>query len=297
MLALVVLADGALLLAGGRRSALLPALLHAFGRAADPETMRRSAEVWLAAARNAWILTALAAVAWLGRALGGGPSSLGSFAAALVGIGMLVAFGAALALAALLPALRLAARSSHAAGTDGPGSGHGSPPTAADLPGTCAGLVLLAVLLAWSMAPTSGGAGPAAWLLHWPAVLAVAGATVAIALYLGDPGSGTTLTGSVAVAGTLGALTGLAQALHGFGSASIQTITGGIMMVMGSCFSGLLGLVFAGLPRLDRMAARGEAAKAQRLARLAAIALPALALLMVALIAAMVLTPITRKAG
>jgi len=291
-LALVVLADAALLLAGGWRRALLPAFLHAFGRSAAPETMRRSAEVWLAAARNAWVLTALAAVAWLGRPFGGGPSSLDSFVAALVGIGMLVAIGAAMALAALLPALRLASRSGHAAGSE-----YGSPPAAADLPGTCTGLVLLAALLAWSVAPTSSGVGPAAWLLHWPAVLAVAGATVAIALYLGDPTSGTTLTGSVAVAATLGALTGLAQALHGFGSASIQTVTGGIMMVMGSCFTGLLGLVFAGLPRLDRVGARGDAAKAQRLARIAAIVLPTLALLMVAIIAAMVLTPITRKVG
>lgn len=291
-LLLVLAADVALLLAGGWRKALPTAFLHAFCRSARPAELRRSAEVWRAAARNAWVLTALAALTKLGRTLGGGPSSLSGFAASLVATGITVALGAGIAIALALPALRLRVGARQATEAEG----EAPAPLPSDPVATSAGLVALAALLAWPLALSSLGTGPAAWLLNWPAVLIVAGSTLAIALYLGAAGSGATLTVSLAAAGTLATLAGLAQALRGFALPSMESITSGIVLVLGANTSALLGLVLVGLPRLDREALSATPGRS-RLARIAAVALPAMALLTIAAVAVMVMTPVTRKVG
>ncbi|MGV8038587.1 MAG: hypothetical protein AB2L07_00385 [Thermoanaerobaculaceae bacterium] len=289
---LLLAADAALLLAGGWRKALRPAFLHALGRPAGPEEWQRSAAVWNAAARNAWVLTALAALTTLGRTLGGDRSSLAGFAASLLEIGIAVALGAGVAIVLSLPAMRLRRMAGPAYA-----EGEAQAPQPSDPVARAAGLVVLAALLAWPLALSSLGLGPATWLLHWPAVLIVAGSTVAIALYLGGPGSGSTLTVSLGAAGTLGALAGLTQALHGFALPSVGSITSGIMLVLGASTSALLGLVLIGLPRLDWENALGATPGRSRLARIVAVAFPAMALLTIAAVAVMVMTPVTRKVG
>lgn len=295
-LTLIAVGDVALLLLGGWRRSLLPALLHAAGRGGRAEELRCSAVLWSAAARNAWVLTALAALVLLGRAFGTGPSSLGGLAVSLLGIAFVSVAGVALAGVLVLPALRLRTRSGPVADSPAKEQAASSPPASDRLAAWAGGLPLLAVL-AWALALSDLGTRPAIWLLHWPAVLVVAGATVAIALYLGDPSSGTTLTASLTGAGTLGTLAGLAQALHGFASASIGTVTSGIVLALGACFTALTGLTMIGLPSLDRAAIQGVAPEQHALARAAAWVLPALAMLTVVLTAVMVMTPITRRMG
>lgn len=295
-LTLIAVGDVALLLLGGWRLSLLPALLHAAGRGGRAEELRCSAGLWSAAARNAWVLTALAALVQLGRAFGTGPSSLGGLAASLLGIAFVSVAGVALAGVMALPPLHLRMRSGPVADAPVAEQAASSPPASDRLAAWAGGLLLLAVL-AWALALSDLGTRPATWLLHWPAVLVVAGTTVAIALYLGDPSSGTTLTASLTAAGTLGTLAGLAQALHGFGAASIEVVTSGIVLALGSSFSALTGLAMIGLPRLDRATAQGAAPRPHALARAAPWVLPALALLTVVLTAIMVMTPITRRMG
>lgn len=292
-LLLVLAGCAALLLAGGWRKALPGAFLHAFSRSARPGGRQRSAEVWRAAARNVWVLTALAALTKLGRTLGGRGSSLAGFAASLLDIGVMAALGAAVALVLSLPALRLSRRDPGADAAEG----EAPAPLAPDPVATVAGLVVLAGLLAWPLTFSSLGLGPVAWLLHWPAVLIVVGGTVAIALYLGASSTGTTLTVSLGAAGTLAALAGLVQALRGFALPSMEAITSGIMLLLGASSSTLIGLVLVGLPRLDRETALGANPTGHRLARLAALVLPAAALLAIVAVVVMVMTPVTRKVG
>jgi hypothetical protein len=294
--ALVLVLGGsvAVLILGFPLRDLVTALRHGGGRLAHPGEVRRSARVWKAAARNAWVLGAIGATTAF-------VAHLCSFAELdefVVGLGdVAVSLTCGLGLAALcsIPALRLSQRLGE---TELPARTPPSlEPEAAFTWERLPAYGLLAVLVTWPLLSSEPSAHfqPVAWLLHWPAILAVAGGGLVLALYLGFPRNREALTLGLASAGALGALLGLTQALRGITHGSIESVTAGMTFLISACFASLVGLAAFGLPMQDR--ARGLQEEAPSVAsRVAWYGIPFVAMACLAITTLLVLTPMKRKA-
>jgi hypothetical protein len=270
------------------------ALRHAFLRPLPGEAGRRARALWEALARSAILLGALGVAFGLVAFL----SSEDWPALIVERLGEQV-FGpwvTGLALAALcaLPASRVAPTS---AGFPLPASEESAVPRARRArplrPETALGYVLLLALLALlaHFFPTPGARPsprPIDWLLHGPAWLAVGAGAVAIALYLGEVRRGRSLTLGLAGAGSVGALLGLLQAFHGFASAAITLVAGGLVFSLSACVATLVGLGAVSLPLEDRAVAEGGEKPSSRLVWYG---LPVATVLVVAIAWVMVSTP------
>lgn len=292
-----------LLLAGQVALALLgfapceigAAVSHALGRPGPPGSQRRSARFWSAAARNAWLLSVLAAVVGFVTLLCSQVGGLSGFVAGAAARGVMVAVGAVMAALLLLPGLRLAGAAERLA--DGPPEAEPGGRDAAGRPRLATALaygLLFAALALPLRSPGSGGQfRPADWLLHPPAWLLVGGGALLVALYLGSSAKGSRWAISIAVAGLVGVLAGLGEAAHGFGIASIERVAGGLTLSVGSGFAALVGLAAIGLPHLDRAPEEDTGSPG----RVAAWVFPALVLAVLAIALALVLVPMERAAG
>jgi len=294
--ALVLLAGGslALLVLGFSRQDILRALGHAVGRSASSADLRRSARVWTAAARNAWVLGALAAVTGFVALFCSGFEELEDFVMGLGNVAAAATYGLGLAAVLSLPALRLSQRLGEA---DLPAETPSSPEPQRVLSWErLPAYGLFAVLVAWPL--LSPGASdhfhPADWLVHWPAILGVAGGGLAAALYLGFPKNGEALTLGLASAGVLATLLGLAQTLRGFANTSIEMVTAGLTLLVSTGFVSLVALGAFGLPWQDR--AHAPDTRAPGLASRAAwYGMPFLALVALVITTLAVVTPMKRK--
>jgi hypothetical protein len=292
-LILVVGGSLAVLVLGFPLGDLVTALRQGVSPLSPPGEVGRSARVWRAAARNAWVLGAIAAtaafVAHMGSfegledfALGLGDVAI----SALCGLGLAALFG--------LPALRLTPKRGEMDLAPSASS-----PREPEAPFTWERLPaygLLAVLVNWPLLFVKPGSHfpPVDWLLHWPAILAVAGGGLALALYLGFPRNGEALTLGLSSAGIFATLFGLSQALGGFANGSIELVTAGFIFLISSCFASLVGLAAFGLPMQDR--AQGLHGDAPSVAsRVAAYGIPLVTLVCLALTAVLVMTPMKRK--
>ncbi len=273
-------------------------LRHAFLRPLPAEGGRRARALWEALARNAILLGALGVVVGFVAFLssGDGPAPV----VERLGEQVFGPWITGLALAGLcaLPASRVAPTS---AGVTLPASDESVVPRAHGArllrPETGLGYVLLLALLALlaHLIPTSGarpGLRPIDWLLHGPAWLAVGAGAVAIALYLGEARRGRSLTLGLAGAGSFGALLGLLQAFHGFASAAIALVAGGLVFSLSACVATLVGLGAVSLPLEDRAVARGEEKPSSRLVWYG---LPVATVLVVAITWVMVSTPMKMR--
>ena len=135
---------------------------------------------------------------------------------------------------------------------------------------------------------------PADWLLHWPAILGVAGGGLALALYLGFPRNGEALTLGLASAGVIATLLGLAQALRGFAATSIEMVTAGLTLLISACFVSLVGLAAFGLRWQDRTHAP-ETRHPSVASRVAWYGFPLVALVALVFTTAAILTPMKKK--
>lgn len=294
--ALVLLVGGsvALLVLGFPRRDILTALGHAMGRSGAPGDLRRSARVWTAAARNAWVLGALAATTGFVAHFCSGFEEIEDFVMGLGNVAVAVTYGLGLAAVLGLPVLRLSQRLGEA---DLPPGMPSSPePQAALSWERLPAYGLFAVLVVWPL--LSPGASdhfhPSDWLVHWPAILGVAGGGLAAALYLGFPKNGEALTLGLASAGVLATLLGLAQTLRGFASTSIEMVTAGLTLLVSACFVSLVALASFGLPWQDR--AQAPDARAPSVASRAAwYGIPFLALVALVITTLAVVTPMKRK--
>jgi hypothetical protein len=292
-LAFVAVGEIALLLIGFSVAETAAALAHASGRSGSRQALLRSACVWEAAARNAWLLGVMAAI--LGfvvqmSALSGGLEGLVRSLAARTAPAV---YGLFLAAVCGLVSLRLASRA--------PSESSGEPATARGAGAwrrieTWAGYLLFLGAIAWLLSGAGDGAelGPEDWLGRWPAWLTVAGASLVVALYLG-PGSAAPAIGW---AGGVAALLGLAEAGQGFASSSIELVAAGLTFTLCACFVALLGMAAVAFPLADHAALEpGGSGRWRRSTRLAWWGLPVVGLLALALTIVLVMVPMTARAG
>jgi len=290
-------ATGLALVAGGVATTLLlgfPA--REIGRAvgvavrstASPGERRRAAFVWEGAARNAWVLSALAAVAGLVSVL---CSDFGSLSRFVTGVGSRaagVALGVLLAVVFAIPALRVLPSGERPAEED-----------VAPLPvwQRVLGGVALVALLVWPLLGRGSGDRfvPRLWLLDGPAWLVTAGGTLALALYLRGIGRGASVVVGLGGAGSVGVLLGLTRALHGFATVSIADVAGGLMLAISSGYAALAGLAAIGLPLLDGDAREGRRPPAA--ARWVAYGFPLVVLAVLAFAVLLVMVPMEKPAG
>lgn len=267
-------------------------IARAFGFAvrstASPGERRLAAVAWEAAARNAWVLSAVAAVAGLVSVLCSDFGGISRFVSGVGGRAAGVALGALLAVVFSIPALRAWP------------SGERWPEEAAAAPAwwqrLLGGAALLA-LLAWPLLGRVPGSSfePASWLLNGPAWLVTVGGALALALYLRAIGLGASVVVGLGAAGTVAALLGLTRSLHGFATVSIAEVAGGLMFAVSSGYAALAGLAAVGLPLLDRDAREGRQPPAA--ARWAAYGFPLLVLAVLTLAVALVMIPMEKPAG
>ncbi len=294
--ALVLLAGGnvALLVLGFSRQDILAALGHAAGRSASPVELRRSSRVWAAAARNAWVLGAIAVTTAFVAHFCSGFDGIDGFVMGLGDVAVSLIYGLGLAAVLSLPVLRLSQRLGEA---DLPARSPSPPePEAAFTWERLPAYGLLAVLVAWPLLVPGVGDQfrPADWLLHWPAFLVVGGGGLAVALYLGFPKSGEALTLGLASAGVLATLLGLAQTLRGFSHTSIEMVTAGLTLLVSASFVSLVALAFFGLPWQDRAQA-ADTRSPSVASRVAWYGIPSLALVALVLTTLAVITPMKRR--
>jgi hypothetical protein len=286
-LALVSGGVAAVLLLGFPAREIARAVGLAAHATATPAERRLAARVWGAAARNAWVLSAVAGVAGLVSVLCSDFGSLSRFVSGVGGRAAGVALGVLLAVVFGIPALR-------AWPSDEPPD---EPPAAPPWWQRLLGGVALLALLAWPLFSRVPGSSfePVSWLLNGPAWLVTVGGTLAFALYLRGIGRGASVVVGLGAAGTVATLLGLTRSLHGFATVSIGDVAGGLMFAVSSAYVALAGLVAVGLPLLDRDARQGRRTPAA--ARWAALGFPLVVLAVLALAVALVMIPMEKTAG
>ncbi len=286
-LALVTGGVAAVLLLGFPAREIARAIGFAARPMGSPEESGRAALVWEAAARNAWVLSAVTAVAGFVSVLCSDFGSLSRFVSGVGDRAAGVALGVLFAVVFAIPALRLQ-------------------PTAAPAPGAATaplwwqrvlGGVVLVTLLSWPLLARGPGGQfePTSWLLNAPAWLVTAGGTLAVALYLRGIGRGASVVVGLGGAGSMGVLLGLTRGLHGFATASIGDVAGGLMFAISSGYAALAGLAVLGLPLLDRDAREGHRPPAA--AQWALYGFPLVILAVLAFTVLLVMVPMERPAG
>ena len=287
---------GLALVSGGVAAVLLLGfpgreIVRAVGCAADgtasPGERGRAALLWAAAARNAWVLSALSAIAGFVSVFSTESSGLARFLGGVGDRAVGVSFGVLLVAVFAIPALRLAP-------AEEPPMETASPPAAGQR--VLAGVALVA-LLAWPLfgAGSGGRFEPMPWLLHGPAWLVVGGGTLALGVYLRGIGPGGSIVVALGAAGTVGVLLGLTRGLHGFATVSIDDVAGGLMFAISSGYAALAGLAAVGLPLLDQDAREGHRPPAA--ARWAACGFPVVVLALLAFTVLLVIVPMEKPAG
>jgi hypothetical protein len=298
-LVFVAVGEIALLLMAFTRREVSGALAHAAGRPGSPDALRRSAWFWEAAARSAWLLSALGAIVGFATILCEPSGDLRHISSSFAYRTLATACGVALAAIQSLPALRLAQQAGRASGE----ASAAAPERSDDQPWRRVehwlGYVLFVALIAWPLSSPGSDLRfrPSEWLLHGPAWLLVAGGALAIALYLGDLAQGGSVTVGLSCAGLIGILFGLAESLHGFTIRSMEHIAGGLMLMTASCFAALVGMATIGLPLQDRAFLSGRRPGGLPASRFAAYAFPLLALFVLVLTGALVMIPFEKPAG
>ncbi len=296
--AIVTAGIAALLLVSFSARDIARALIGAFSRPATREAAQRAARVWEAAARSAWVLSALIAIAGFASIVSSDPGGVDRFLGA-VGEGAAgVAWGVVLTALLALPALRLSRLAEGAADSDAATTGGPRPPGGGRWE-RLLGYFLFALLAALPFLASGGqsGSGAARWILHGPAWLMVCGGALALALYLGETSRGGSFTSGFAAAGLIGGILGLTEALHGFLTIRIEDVAGGLAFAISSCCAALVGLAALGLPLEDRSFVEDAGSMKSAATRWAWYGYPLFALLVLVITVLLVMVPIERKVG
>jgi len=213
---------------------------------------RTSAIFWEGAARNAWMVGALAALLFFVRALGDSSREMAQVARDTALAFLPAVYGLALAGLCAVRALRL-----RTAGAEAPRE-----ETAGVSPSDhWLGAALFVVLVVWTVvrSPLGGAWRFAPWemLLHWPAVLVVAGAAVLVAMIAGAELRGRIGVAALALAGALASLGGLVLVLLGFADQNLPRVVSGLSSILTACFVALAGMLAIANPIEDRRMRQG----------------------------------------
>ena len=303
-LAFVFLGGAALALMSFSLPEIGAAFRHAAGAPAGAAGLRTSRMFWEAAVRNFWMLGVVASLMGFIETLNfisEGPGGIAALAAGMASTLVSSVLGIILAVLCLVPAWKLG------------GALESRPPAAAPFepaelgaerkafwrPETVVGYVLLLVLTAgMAFGPTlarhSFLLSPWTWLFYWPAVLLILGGTMAFALFAGKASAGVPWTVSFALTALIGTLMGFIQVLLGFAAENIQGVASAMTLILSSCFIGLAGMLFVGIPLEDRRIKNGPADRPPALSRAAWAVFPLTALIFLVITFFLVITPIRR---
>jgi hypothetical protein len=134
-------------------------------------------------------------------------------------------------------------------------------------------------------------------MLHGPAILVVLGGVIALALFMGAGTGARALTLGFAMAGLVGLLMGLIQALFGFVHSSIREISAALAFIISASFFALLGLVAVAAPLEDREVMEGRRERPGPLSRMFWTVFPLLVFIFLILTFIMVVTPMKQPGG
>jgi hypothetical protein len=292
------------LLAGSAAAALMSfrpreivaACRHAAGGAGSIEDLRRSAHVWEASARNAWILGVLGSAMNFTFVLGGGSGSIASASVRMIESFLVTLYGLVLAAVCFIPLMKIAGRTGNAAA----GAAARTEPRRSFARNRAAGSILLAALRGLTVVSLLGGKpqeGPlpvVKVMLHGPAFLIVFGGAAVLALFMGAGAGGRAWSLGFAMTGLIGLLLGFIQALFGFAHTSVQEIAAAIAFVISASLYTLLGLLAVAAPTEDREIMEGRRERSAGLSRAAWWVFPLIAFLFLLLSFLMVVTPMKR---
>ena len=276
--------------------------LTAFTTAEFRGALGGSALFWEIAARNAWMTGATGTVLFFVRALSDSDAEGIETARGMAFAFVPAVYGLMLAALFLVRALRLrdAARATSTPLAASISERSSLEPASGHPWGHGLGYLLYVVLVAWTIAhPYFAKATPRFmpwdWVLYWPAVLVVTGGTLTIALIAGKTLWGRIAVAGFALAGTLGSLAGLIQALLGFADRDISRIMSGLGLMVTACFVALLGMTLVANPAEDRRAKRGEPGVPSAWSRAAWLLFPLATVFFLVLTFILVATPMTKK--
>lgn len=273
---------------------------HAAGGPGTVADLRRSAHVWEAAARNAWILGVLGSAMNFTIVLGGGSGSIAGTSARMIESFLVTLYGLVLAAVCLVPFMKISGRTGEIP-TGGAGRAGGAEPKPSFAWSRAAGSILFAAVLGLTVFSLVGGkpqGGPlpaVKVLLHGPAFLIVFGGAVALALFMGDGAGGRAWSLGFAMTGLIGLLMGFIQALFGFAHTSVQEIAAAIAFVISASLYTLLGLLAVAAPAEDREIMKGRQERPAGLSRAAWWVFPLIAFLFLLLSFLMVVTPMKKQ--
>lgn len=273
------------------------AFRHAAGGPGSVTDLRRSAHVWEAAARNAWILGVLGSAMNFTIVLGGGSGSIAGTSVRMIESFLITLYGLVLAAVCLIPFMKITGRIGTAPAGAAPGAGL----KRSFVWDRAAGSILFAAVLGLTVFSLIGGkpqGGPlpaVKVLLHGPAFLIVCGGAAALAMFMGSGAGGRAWSLGFAVTGLIGLLMGFIQALFGFAHTSVQEIAAAIAFVISASLYTLLGLLAVAAPDEDREIMKGRQERPAGLSRAAWWVFPLIAFLFLLLSFLMVVTPMRKK--
>jgi len=294
------------LLAGGTASIFMSfsqeeigaALRHAVGRPGPPEGLKRSAYVWSAFARNAWLLGVLGSVLNFTIVLGGGSQGIADASNRMIQSFLITLYGLVLAVVCLVPAMKLAGLAGKAAYAAGSKPAKPRPILFERLTGYTAFVLVLGltVLSLVKSSPQDGPLSAAQVMLHGPAALIVIGGAIALALFLGAGTGAKALTFGFGMTGLVALLLGIIQAMFGFVHADIKGIAAAVSFIISASLYALLGLALIAAPLEDRELMDGRRERPGRLSGMIWRVFPLLAFLFLILTFIMVIIPM-KKGG
>ena len=299
----LVLGSVAVALMGFSGREIGAAFRSAAGRPEPGAASIKAALFWEAAARNAWLLGVLGSTLNFTIVLGRESGGIEDVGNRMIQAFIVSLYGLVLSVICLVPALKIMN------GIEG--TGYPEPPAAAEGPrsspdrsavfGRVIGYVLFAAVLGSTLYaltkghPQTGVLSVGKIMLHGPAILVIAGGTIALALFLNAGARGLTL--GFAMTGFISLLMGFIQALFGFMHRSINEIVSGIAFIISASSFSLLGMLVIAAPLEDREVMKGRRGGPGALSRMSWIVFPLLAFIFLVLTFLMVITPMTQKAG
>jgi len=300
-LAFVLLGGAAMILMSFSASEIGAAFKHAAGRPGEREELQKSSYFWESAARNAVMLGVLGTVtSFIIRlcAFQGVTASLFSE----LGVSFLTTlYGVILGAVCAVPALKITKELNRQPLQEVrevlEKSGEKAVKTLRYE--NIIGYVLFIAVIGWTIiAPSAAGSSipfsPLEMLIHWPALLVVAGGTIALVMFVGDAAAGRSFTLSFALTGLIGSLMGFVQVLHSLSSQSIKGVASAVAFIISSCFVALVGMMLVGIPLEDRTVKAGRNHKELALSRIAWYVFPLVTLILLIFVFVLVITPIKK---
>ncbi len=290
---------------GFSRREIGTAFRHAAGSPGRREDRKRSADFWLAAARNAWLLGVLGSTMNFTIALSGESGGIAAISNRMIQSLVVTLYGLVLAVVCLVPGMKISGRAGEAREAETPPSKAGAGPgrARAILLERVAGYALFAAVLGLTVLsltrarPQDGPLTIGRVLFHGPAILVVFGGAVALALFMGAGAGARALTLGFAMTGFVSLLMGLIQALFGFVHASISEISAALAFIISASFFALLGLIAVAAPLEDREVMEGRRERHGTLSRMLWTIFPLVVFIFLILTFILVVTPMKQPGG